>query len=506
VVQVRSYGSESFNSYGKRPASALWQARNLLGQAPAHLSAAHLRAHLIDYHDISVADDGTGAIRIEFAKGTKDARTFMPEKVVAMILGHARDMGERHGNTKVSSVVITVPSFFTQSQRQAIMDAAEIAGLQVLALADENAAAAVQYAVDRTFTEDAKNVLFFNMGSGSTQVSVVSFTGGKERLSQKDQRFVRVLSKAWDHTLGASEFDVKLMDFFADDFDKVHPGKESIRTAPRAMVRLKKEGRAVKEILSGLDKFPVSFQSLYRDVDYKQVVTRALFEELSAPLLARIRAPIERALLDAGVLASSLSGIEIVGGGVRIPCVKTEMRKALPGDLEFSTHLNGDEGMALGAAFIGANVSKTFRVPRVVVLQDANPREVRLQLAGESGTGEKLQRDTVLFPRLAPVDAREPTTHTVKFAWKADFAVTLSAVDDGVVAAYQVSWLDPAAQQLLKPAFGEPKVFLGLSMDRNLMAALDGVRVGLCARADQIRPSLRRPRCAWRRRTKTQCR
>jgi len=476
VDGVRSYGSDSFNVYGKRPANAIWQARDLLGKSMDQISAERLRKHLIHHHGLTVADDGSNAVRIEFGKGTKDERVFAPEEVVAMILGFVRDMGERHGGTKVTSCVITVPAFFTQAQRQSMHDAAEIAGLQLLSLVDENTAAAVQFAVDRTFTEEPKNILFFNMGSGSTQVSVVSFTGRQDKL-KKEERFVRVLSKTWDETLGASEFDIALMDFFASDFDKLHPSKEgSIRESARAMVRLKKEGRSVKEILSGLDKFPVSFQSLHRDVDYKQTVTRGQLEELAAPLLKRIADPIERALADAGVPLSNLSGIEIIGGGVRIPSVRAEMRKVLPGDLEFSTHINGDEGMALGAAFVGANVSKTFRVPRVVVLQDALATDVRLVLKGSKGA-ETLTRDSLVFAKGTLSDCKEPVTHNVKFTWAGDFTASLVSSKDGALATYAVQALEDADALVKKEAYGEPKVFLALQLDRNLMVSLAAAEV-----------------------------
>ena len=240
-----------------------------------------LERHHLTHHRLFQADDDTQGLRIEFARGTKDARVYSPEELFAMILTHCKENGERHGSTKVSALSLTVPNFYNQFQRLAIIDAVEITGMSLLSLIDENGAAAIQYVLDRSFTENVTNILFFNMGAGSTQVSVLQVTGGKDKKTAKEFRNIKVLSKAWDESLGVEDIDLELATLFAKEFDEKYPSPdERIKESPRAIARLKKEGRQIKEILSGLDKFPISFQSLHRDIDFKSHVTRAQLESI----------------------------------------------------------------------------------------------------------------------------------------------------------------------------------------------------------------------------------
>ncbi len=431
--------------------------------------------HHLKQHRLLEAEDGTGAIRIEFAKGTKDARIMSPEEVFAMILNHCKENGERHGSTRVSGLTITVPGFYSQARRQGVVDAVEISGLQLLGLVDENAAAAIQYAMDRTFNETATNIMFFNMGAGSTQVSIVQITGGKK--TGKDFRNIRVIAKAWDESLGVEDIDLTLAALFAKQFDEKHPSADNkISDSARAMVRLKKEGRAIKEILSGLERFPVAFQALHRDVDFKSEVTRQQMEGLVTEMLDRVKSPVERALKYAGMTPKDLHLVEVIGGGFRVPGVRDALRKVLPQELELSTHVNSDEGMAFGAAFCAANFSSTFHVPRLVFLQDAVPREVRLILKGQD-----LDRDVPLFSRFSPIEGKEPTKQVIKFKHDKDFQVNLmekKAIDDDpkdapdevVAKQFSITGFSGALQLFGK--FGEPKVHLTFTMDRNMMLNL----------------------------------
>jgi len=420
------------------------------------------------------AEDGTGAIRIEFAKGTKDAQVYSPEELFAMILTHCKENGERHGSTKVSALELTVPMFFNHARRQGMADAAEIAGLTLLGLVDENGAGTLQYALERSFNETAQNVLIFNMGAASTQVSIVQITGGKDKRSGKEFRNIKVIAKAWDESLGVEDLDLALATQFAKEFDEKHPSADNkISNSPRAIVRLKKEARAIKEILSGLDKFPLSFASLHRDIDFKSQITRAQLEEYGKDVLARVRAPVERALKVAGMSINDVHLVEVIGGGFRVPGVRDSLRKVIPESFELSTHINGDEGMAFGAAYCAANVSATFHVPRLAYFQDALPREVRLVLKGQD-----LDRDVPLFPRFTLIEGKEPVRQVIKFRHDKDFTVSLvekrAAEDDPadypestVIQQYEISGMSGAMSAFGK--FGEPKVHLTFTVDRSML-------------------------------------
>jgi len=185
---------------------------------------------------------------------------------------------------------------------------------------------------------------------------------------------------------------------------------------------------------------------------------------------------VERALSYAGMTVKDLHLVEVIGGGFRVPGVRAALRKIIPEEIDLSTHVNGDEGMAFGAAFCAANVSSTFHVPRIATFQDAVPREVRLVLKGQD-----LDRDVPLFHRFALIEARDPTRQVIKFRHDKDFKVSLvekKSVDDDaadaplsvVAEAFEVTGFSGAMTAFGK--YGEPKVHLTFTMDRNMMLNL----------------------------------
>jgi hypoxia up-regulated 1 len=308
VDGIRSYGSESFNVYGKKPAHVLWRVRELLGRLPDDVELQQmLGRHHLTMHKLSLDDNST--LVIDFAANTKDSKQSTPEEFFAMILRHCKDNAERHGTTKVSAIELTVPMFYNFHRRQALQDAVEISGMNLIGMVDENGAAVIQYAMDRSFVNLTQNVLFFNMGSSSTQV--------------------------WDSTLGIEDVDVMLAQKFAQEFDDKHKHPtDKLAQSARGMVRLKKEGRSIKEILSGVDKFPASFQSLHRDIDFSTLVTRQQLELLSKEFFNRIALPVKRALSASGLGEKDLHVVETIGGGFRVPAVKEALSKALPDGME----------------------------------------------------------------------------------------------------------------------------------------------------------------------------
>ncbi|KAH9260446.1 hypothetical protein BASA81_001616 [Batrachochytrium salamandrivorans] len=472
---VRTYGSEAFNVYGKKPHHTMWRLRDLVGRSPTDPELVEtMRKNHIDANPLVEAEDGTGAIRIQFAHGTKDQDLVSPEELLAMVLRHCKENGERHGTTKVSALALAVPTYFTHAQRQGLVDAVEISGMNLLGFVDETGATAIQYAIDRSFTNQTVNMLVFDMGGTATQVSVVQITGGKK--SGKEFRQIKVLAKAWDTTLGSEELDLILAAKFRHEFDlKQKTDETKIGRAIRALVRLKKEGRVIKEILSGLEKYPASFSSLHKDIDFSTMVTRQELEAGGKSFFDRVAAPVQRAIQNSGV--TELHLVQVVGGGFRVPAVREALSKALPNPtMELSTHVNSDEGMAFGAAFVAANLSTSFHVPRIVHYSDALAREVRLVLEGEGLE----TRDVSLLPRFTLMDSKE-TRQVTKFKHKHDFTAKLyemSAVGDdqvehgdrALIREYQVTGMIDALGKFAK--FGEPKVLLTFVIDRNSMVSL----------------------------------
>ena len=308
-----------------------------------------------------------------------------------MVLTHAKDITAEFGAGNTRDCVLTVPSFFTQHERRALLDASALADLNVLALIDENTAAALHFGIDRIDAEP-QIVVFYNMGASALQVSVVryfSYEKKDSKFSSKGKQVgaFEVLSKAWDSTLGGSAFDSRLVDHMADGFNEAWNKKrgdgetKDVRVNARAMAKLRVQATKIKQVLSANNDMPVYIDALYDDTPYSAHINRAKFEEIIHDLLLRAGRPIKDALDTAGLTLEDVNMIELIGGGMRVPRVQEEIKKVLGGDkgLTLGMHINSDESMALGAAFHGANVSTAFRV-RHVGMADVNPFPISITL------------------------------------------------------------------------------------------------------------------------------
>jgi hypoxia up-regulated 1 len=362
-----------------------------------------------------------------------DGIDFTPEELVAMVLVHAVDISVAHaasqGNDKISppkDVVLTTPSFATQHERRALLDAASLADLNVLELIDENTAAAVQYAMDKKFEQD-QLLLFYNMGASALQVSVIRFFSydKPERYGKpKSVPAVEVLAKAWDATLGGDAFDHLLVEYLADQFNhawyktgRAQKGKDDVRQHLRAMTKLRIQANKVKHVLSANTEIPVYMDAVHDDVALSAHISRDLLEELSTPLLQRAVEPIHHALRLANKTMDDLTGIELLGGGMRIPRVQNELKATFGDKLELGLHMNADESMALGAAFVGANVSTAFRV-RHVGLTDLNPFGLQVTLSNlpdqtaSSKDDEEWSKSAVVFKSFGKTGVKRTITFT----------------------------------------------------------------------------------------------
>jgi hypoxia up-regulated 1 len=449
--------------------------------------------------------------------------------------------------------VITVPSSFTQHEREAVYTAADIADLkvgcccafysfccrskrsavgscllcahytshgckshcpfsiliaQVLTLIEENTAAAVHYALDRTFDTPA-NVMFFNMGAGSVQVTVAQYSSQMVKEAGKNKTIgqFEVVGKAWDASLGGFNFDVRLAELLADRFNAAWGKKASgkgkdLRDFNLPMTKLRVQANKVKEILSANAEFPVKAEQLHADVDLNTKVTRAEFEAACEDLFARITAPIDAALLRANLTLADLHSVELLGGGVRMPRVK----KILDGyfseaKVEVGQHLNGDEAMAMGAAFRAANLSTAFRV-RKIGASDISSFGVSVRLntipaASSSGglfgslfgsKSEPAKTDdaatewtkfTGLYPARSSMPAK---SKTVAFTYDQDIACRieydanqeglLPAGTDSLVAAYNITGVAAFNKEHANKNLGAPKVHLSFGLDSSGLVTL----------------------------------
>ena len=223
---------------------------------------------------------------------------FAAEELVGMLMGHAKDFAQVFSGGPVFDAVITVPSFFTQNERLALLDAAELAGLKVLSLVDENTAAGIHYGIDRVFENGTHHMVLYNMGAQATQATLFAFDAyvTVEKGKNKTVGQARVLAKTWDTELGGAHFDRVLVNYVADKFNAEkgrflpESAKGDIRNVPAAMAKIRRNTGKAKEVLSANEEYGASFESVLPDVDFKAQLSRKLLEEQAVSVVALLDA------------------------------------------------------------------------------------------------------------------------------------------------------------------------------------------------------------------------
>jgi hypoxia up-regulated 1 len=351
----RSFGGDALVMLSRKPEQTFTKMTSLLGRSLEHPDVQALESTGLPPLTWNATRGGMSLHLVD--RGNE--ADYLPEELVAMVLSHAYDITEMFGYS-VRDAVLAVPQFWTAHERRAMSDAVELSGLSAISALDENTAAALQYGIDRAHDEP-HNVLFYNIGAGATQATIVTYGPKLEKGKNVGEFTVR--GKAWDTGLGGHWFDLVLTDLLAVEFNKQWK-KGDVREYPKAMAKLRVHSSKVKQVLSANAEIPVTIQSLHDDVDFTALVTRPQFETAAKSLLGRVTAPVTAALAAANLTVADLHGVEVIGGGVRIPKVQELLREHLQ-PLDLGVHLNGDEAVALGAAFSGANASRAFHVRQV---------------------------------------------------------------------------------------------------------------------------------------------
>ncbi|KAL7501065.1 hypothetical protein ACHAWT_009136 [Skeletonema menzelii] len=490
----RFYGADASSLMARKPHLTPSQMTVLLGRAHDHPSVEVLKER--HYHFTPSYNETRSGVCL-----TIDNVEFTPEELVAMVLTHAKDITTAFGvTTPLKDCVLTVPSFYTQHERRALLDAAELAELNVLALVNENTAAALHFGIDR-IDETPLNYLFYNMGAGALQVSVVRYLSYPHKATkyakEKNVGAFEVLGTSWDATLGGASFDARLVEFMADEFNVIWNEKrkttgKDVRDYPRAMAKLMIQANKVKHVLSANSDIPVFIDALQDDVNYQTHISRAKFEEICHDLLERASKPIEAALKMANVTLDELDAVEMIGGAMRVPKVQEAVRDALGGKLELGMHLNSDESMALGAAFHGANVSTSFKV-RHVGLADVNPFPIAVDLTDLSVGKEEKKSGGGLFGKKKDDDKKKKGSDdewakhatifklgsklgvkkTIAFSYDKDVHVEVNyeesdnlPIGTGLsIEQYDVSGIAEFAKEMADKELGTPKVSLQFELD-----------------------------------------
>ncbi|PKY08816.1 Hsp70 chaperone Hsp88 [Aspergillus campestris IBT 28561] len=279
--------------------------------------------------------------------------TFNATQLVAMYLTKIRDITSKELRLPVSDVTISVPAWFTDVQRRAMIDAGEIAGLKVLRLVNDTTATALGYGITKVDLpgpeEKPRRVMFVDIGHSDYTASIVEFRKGE----------LNVKSTAYDRHFGGRNFDRALTEHFANEFKTQF--KIDVRTNPKAWARTLAAAEKMKKVLSANPAAPMSIESLMDDVDVRSIVKREELEIMVKPLLERVTDPIQEALAEAKLKPEDIDFVEMVGGCTRVPAIKDAIAEFFGGKT-LSFTLNQDEAIARGAAFSCAILSPVFRV------------------------------------------------------------------------------------------------------------------------------------------------
>ena len=315
-------------------------------------------------------------------KAKANGKTYSPQEISAMILGKLKADAEKYLGEKVEKAVITVPAYFTDSQRQATKDAGKIAGLEVLRIINEPTAAALAYGLDKTEKTDGQKILVYDLGGGTFDISVLEIADG----------VFQVLATAGNNRLGGDDFDKRIKDYLVEEFKKENG--IDLSTDKMAMQRLKEAAEKTKIELSGVMSSTVSLPFITADATgpkhLEMTITRAKFESMIADYVKQTIDLTQKALSDAKLSKDDVAKIIMVGGSTRVPMVLEEVKKFL--GKEPFTGINPDECVAIGAAIqagvLGGEVKD-------VLLLDVTPLSLGIETMGGVFT-KLIERNTTI--------------------------------------------------------------------------------------------------------------
>ncbi|EAA34130.1 heat shock protein 70 [Neurospora crassa] len=360
----RLVGDAAKNQVAMNPANTVFDAKRLIGRK---FSDPEVQADMKHFPFKVIDRGGKPVIQVEFKGETK---VFTPEEISAMILQKMKETAEAYLGGTVNNAVVTVPAYFNDSQRQATKDAGLIAGLNVLRIINEPTAAAIAYGLDKK-VEGERNVLIFDLGGGTFDVSLLTIEEG----------IFEVKSTAGDTHLGGEDFDNRLVNHFVQEFKRKH--KKDLSTNARALRRLRTACERAKRTLSSSAQTSIEIDSLFEGIDFYTSITRARFEELCQDLFRSTLQPVDRVLTDAKIDKSQVHEIVLVGGSTRIPRIQKLISDYFNGK-EPNKSINPDEAVAYGAAVQAAILSgdTSSKSTSEILLLDVAPLSLGIETAG----------------------------------------------------------------------------------------------------------------------------
>jgi len=433
----RLIGDAAKNQMTMNPANTIFDVKRMIGRRYDEIGddvLKHVPFKIINKNNSPLIEVQTGPNKID---------QFTPEQISAMVLGHMRDIAEEYLGQSVTKAVVTVPAYFNDAQRQATRDAGIIAGLDVIRIINEPTSAAIAYGMQDNSNVE-KNVLVFDLGGGTFDVSALTIDAG----------VFEVLATGGDTRLGGENFDERIMAHFVQ-LIKTKYGTDLTGNQP-ALAKLRRECEKSKRALSSTTTAKVQIEQIISGLDIDEQLTRAKFEKLNQDLFKQTLDVVKKAVVDSGLSKADFDEIVIVGGSTRIPKVQAMLKQFFNGK-ELAKGINPDEAVAHGAGIHAAVLTGNYNDNDIVVI-DATPLSIGIETVGG------------IFQKIVPRNSPIPIKRNQIFSTASDNQVAVTIViyegertevkHNHLLGKFTLDGIAPAPR-------GVPQIDVSLSIDAN---------------------------------------